>query len=314
MLFIFSIVMHDGSMDLQQMRYVIAVAETRNFTRAAERCFVVQSALSHRVAGLERELGVRLFARTSRRVELTPAGEAFLPAARQSLDAADRAAAEAAAAVGVVRGRLAVGMIPTVAALDIPAVLESFREDHPEVRVALRVGASNEMAAQVAAGGLDIAVLGLPEDDEPRGVRFRVLSRDRHVAVVPGNHPLAGKARVSMRRLAEEVYVDFPVDSPGRMQSDRAFAAAQLARDVAFEVSELDLMVRIVRQGLAVALLPSAVAAGASGVVTVPITDGPRRVEYLAWSDFNPTPATTAFLRVLEPDGAAPSEPAVRSP
>ncbi|MBL0886217.1 LysR family transcriptional regulator [Myceligenerans indicum] len=290
-------------MDLQQMRYVIAVAETRNFTRAAERCFVVQSALSHRIAGLERELGVKLFARTSRRVELTPAGEAFLPAARQSLEAAERAAAEAAAAVGVVRGRLAVGMIPTVAALDIPAALESFRERHPEVRVALRAGASNEMTVRVAAGDLDIAVLGLPEDDEPRGVRSRILARDRHVAVVPESHPLAGKARVSMRRLAEEVYVDFPVDSPGRIQSDRAFAAARLARDVAFEASELDLMVRIVRQGLAIALLPSAVAAGTAGIVTVPITDGPRRVEYLAWSEFNPTPATTAFLQILESAG-----------
>lgn len=80
-------------MDLQQLRYVVAVAETRNFTRAAERCFVVQSALSHRVANLERELGVKLFARTSRRVELTPAGAAFLPAARQALEAAERAVA-----------------------------------------------------------------------------------------------------------------------------------------------------------------------------------------------------------------------------
>ncbi|NUP35758.1 MAG: LysR family transcriptional regulator, partial [Streptomyces sp.] len=87
-------------MDLQQMRYVVAVAETRNFTRAAERCFVVQSSLSHRIAGLERELGVKLFARSSRRVELTPAGVAFVAGARECLAAADRAAADAAAATG----------------------------------------------------------------------------------------------------------------------------------------------------------------------------------------------------------------------
>src|SRR5918994_1398598 len=95
-----SIAMQDRSMELQQMRYVVAVAETSSFTRAAERCLVVQSALSHQVARLERELGVRLFERTSRRVRLTPAGAAFLPAARQSLEAAERAAAEVAAAVG----------------------------------------------------------------------------------------------------------------------------------------------------------------------------------------------------------------------
>ncbi|MEV4068036.1 LysR family transcriptional regulator, partial [Nonomuraea dietziae] len=87
-------------MELQQMRYVVAVAETSNFTRAAERCMVVQSALSHQIARLERELGARLFERTSRRVRLTPEGEAFLPAARQALEAAERARAEVAAAAG----------------------------------------------------------------------------------------------------------------------------------------------------------------------------------------------------------------------
>ncbi|NUT40503.1 MAG: LysR family transcriptional regulator, partial [Thermoactinospora sp.] len=107
-------------MELQQLRYVLAVAETSNFTRAAERCLVVQSALSHQIAALERELGARLFERTSRRVRLTPAGEAFLPEARACLEAADRARAEVAAAGGEIRGRLAVGAIPSVTAVDLP--------------------------------------------------------------------------------------------------------------------------------------------------------------------------------------------------
>src|SRR5256714_15680355 len=109
-----AIVLQDGSVELQQLRYVVAIAETNSFTRAAERCLVVQSALSHQVARLERELGARLFERTSRRVRLTPAGEAFLPAARQCPDAAGRAAADAAAAVVEIRSRLPVGLIPTV--------------------------------------------------------------------------------------------------------------------------------------------------------------------------------------------------------
>src|SRR6478609_4922414 len=122
-------------MELQQMRYVIAVAEMNNFTRAAQRCLVVQSALSHQIARLEKELGARLFERTSRRVRLTAAGAAFLPAARQCLEAAERAAAEVAAAVGEVRGRLTVGLIPTVAAVDLPAVLRDFHGRHPKARI-----------------------------------------------------------------------------------------------------------------------------------------------------------------------------------
>ncbi|GAA2498898.1 hypothetical protein GCM10010276_45580 [Streptomyces longisporus] len=139
-------------MDLQQMRHVVAVAETRNFTRAAKRCFVVQSSLSHRIAGLERELGVKLFARSSGRVELTPAGAAFVAGARECLAAADRAAADAAAATGVVRGRLAVGVIVTTAAVDVPELLQRYRARHPDVRVALRSGRSDELAAAVRDG------------------------------------------------------------------------------------------------------------------------------------------------------------------
>src|SRR3954471_4813 len=95
-----TIAYHDRSMDLQQLRYVVAVAELGNFPRAAERCFVVQSALSHQVAKLEQELGTRLFHRTSRSVTLTPAGAALLPAARECLAAADRARMEVHAAAG----------------------------------------------------------------------------------------------------------------------------------------------------------------------------------------------------------------------
>ncbi|UXY21656.1 LysR family transcriptional regulator [Streptomyces cynarae] len=286
-------------MDLQQMRYVLAVAETGSFTRAAERCFVVQSALSHRIANLERELGLKLFARTSRRVQLTAAGEAFLPAARQCLEAAERASVDAAAAVGEVRGRLAVGVIPTVAAVDVPAALHRFRDEHPRVRIALRVGSSDELAAGVREGGLDVAFLGLPETDRPLGVRARELARDRLVAVVGTAHPLAAAAEVDLARLAEETFVDFPAGTPGRAQSDQAFTAAGLGREVAFEVTAADLMTRIVRQGLAVALLPAAFTHHVRDVVTVPVADGPVRVEHLVWSDFNPSPATLAFLDVL---------------
>ena len=301
MLVIGSIAIHDGRVDLQQLRYVVAVAGTRSFSRAAEQCFVVQSALSHQVAKLERELGLKLFARTSRRVEPTQAGTAFLPAARECLASAERAVTEAAAAVGEIRGRLRVGVIPTVAAVDIPGVLQRFRDRHPQVRVVLQMGRSNEMTARVAAGDLDAAFLGLPERDRPQGVNVRELARDESVAVLPAGHALASESPIPLARLAGETFVDFPAGSPGRVQSDLAFAGESLQRDVAFEVTTADLITRLVRQGLAVALLPSAfIGHGDTGLVTVPVVNGPRRVEYLVWSDFNPTPALRAFLDALD--------------
>lgn len=305
MFVISSISIQDGSVELQQLRYVLAVAETNSFTRAAERCLVVQSALSHQIARLERELGARLFERTSRRVRLTPAGAAFLPAARQCVDAAERAAAEVAAAVGEVRGRLAVGVISTVAAVDVPVALREFRRQYPQVRVSLQMGPSEELIDQVEQGTLDVAFLGLTTTGRPSGVEARELAHDRHVAVVAPDHPLAGETEVSLARLSSELFVELPANTAGRAQSDLAFAAAGLDRDVAFEVSSAYLIAQLVSQGLGVAMLPSAYAPQLTGVATVEVTDAPARVEYAIWSQAGPTPAAAAFLGILDLDPAA---------
>ncbi|MDP3892053.1 LysR substrate-binding domain-containing protein [Nocardioides sp.] len=289
-------------MELQQMRYVVAVAETSNFTRAAERCHVVQSALSHQVKRLEEELGVALFARTSRRVRLTPAGEAFLPAARLCLESADRAAAEAAATIGQIRGRLNVGVIPTVAAVDVPAALSRLRRRHPQVRVGLRTGASNELVADVASGELDVAFLGLPGTRRPTGVQSFELARERLVAVLPPDHPRAGRKRLRLADLAGEPAVDFPYGSAGRAQTDEAFAQAGLARDVAFEVTDVALMSGLIRAGLAIGFLAAPyveIAPELKGLVAVTVTDAPHRTEYVVWPSPGPTPATAEFLTAV---------------
>ncbi|GAA0742161.1 LysR family transcriptional regulator [Dactylosporangium roseum] len=302
-------------MELQQMRYVVAVAETNSFTRAAERCLVVQSALSHQIARLERELGTKLFERTSRRVRLTPAGAAFLPAARQCLDAAERAAADAAAAVGEIRGRLAVGLIPTVAAVDIPGALRDFRQRYPSVRISLRAGASEDLVEQVKEGAIEVAFLGLPTTARPEGVHARVLAHDRLVAVVAPGHLLATEPTVDLRRLAQEVFVDLPAKTAGRAQSDQAFAAAGLTRDVAFEVTTAYMTAGLVGQGLGIAMLPSAYAPQLTGVTTIEVTDAPTRVEYVVWSRVSHTAAAKAFLELLDAHTAPTARPAPsRSP
>ena len=289
------------------MRYVVALAEERSFTRAAERCFVVQSALSHQIKALERELGVTLFARTNRRVELTVAGEAFLAAARGSLDAADRAVVDAAAAVGEVRGTLTIGVIPTVTAIDIPAALAAFHRAHPAVRIRLRGGGSHEFIAAINDGAMDVAVLGLPDSMKPRGVSTHVLARERLVAVVSASHRLAGRRRLRLDDLADETFVDFPAGTPGRAPSDLAFEAAGVRREVAFEAMSTELILDLVRHGLVVALLSPAVVPDDDALRAIPVTAGPTRIEYLAWSGFNPSPAAEAFLRhVTSPPDPAP--------
>ncbi len=285
----------------------MAIAEEQSFTRAAQRCFVVQSALSRQIKSLESELGVRLFARTSRKVEVTPAGEAFVKQARLCLQAAERAKASAAAACGEIRGSLTIGVIPTVTAVDVAAVLGAFRRSYPEVGVHVRTGGSDEFLRRIAAGQLDVGVLGLAEGVTPRGVQTRELSQERLVAVLSEGHRLAGRRRLRLKDLADEPFVDFPEGSSGREQSDLAFERARLRREVSLEVNTADLLTGLVRQGLGVALVAPSVARQAPGCVCIPVSDSPVRVEYLAWDSFNPSPAAQAFVdSILMPTGQRP--------
>lgn len=287
-------------MDLQQLRYVVEVASTSSFTRAAERCFVTQSALSHQIAALEREIGQRLFVRSSRGVRLTEAGEAFLPHARASVISARRAVEHAAATAGEVVGVLRLGVIPTVTAIDLPAALRAYREAHPRSRVEMRVGNSDALIAAIREGQLDIGLLGLLEGSTPQGVGSRMLATDALIAVVPGDHPLSTVQSLALSDLAGESFADFPAGTSGRAQSDSAFAAFGIERDVAFEADSADLIVDLVASGIAVALLaPGVVRRSHARVAAVEVRDGPTRTEHLAWDAADPRSTARAFLRIV---------------
>ncbi|CAM5360730.1 hypothetical protein SGLAM104S_08645 [Streptomyces glaucescens] len=198
---------------------------------------------------------------------------------------------------------------------------QRYRAQHPAVHVALRSGRSDDLAdGRSGSGELDLAFLGLPEGERPSGVEAVALDQDEHVLVAPAGHRLAGASRVTLAEIAEESFVDFAAGTPARAQSDQAFAAAGLVRDVAYEAGVVELITRLVARGLGVALLPSAyirpMAADDPGLALVRVADGPRRVEYLAWSRFNPSPATRAMLDVLgvrEVPGAWPGPAAHRA-
>lgn len=288
-------------MELQQLRYVVEVADASSFTRAAERCFVTQSALSHQIAALERELGLRLFARSSRHVRLTEAGSAFLHHARIAVAAAGAAREDAAAAEGRVVGTVRLGVIPTVGAVDIPSLIARFRALHPQVRVELTVGNSESLTRAIRADDLDVAFLGLHADTPPVGVGMRRLALERLVVAVPAQHSLGQRAEVQLAELQAEVFADFPAGTSGRAQGDTAFAAAALTRDVAFEADSAELLLGLVACGLALCLLsPGAVVRSHAQVVPVRVSDGPLRAEYAVWHELAPRAATRAFLTALD--------------
>ena len=183
----------------------------------------------------------------------------------------------------------------------------AFRRSYPEVGVHVRTGGSDEFLRRIAAGQLDVGFLGLAEGVTPQGVQTRELSQERLVAVLAEGHRLAGQHRLRLKDLADEPFVDFPEGSSGREQSDLAFDRASLRREVSLEVNTADLLTGLVRQGLGVALVAPSVARQAPGCVCIPVSDGPVRVEYLAWDSFNPSPVAQAFVdSILMPTGQRP--------
>ncbi|MFG0841795.1 LysR family transcriptional regulator [Pseudomonas sp. FYR_5] len=286
-------------MNLKQLEYALAVADTGSFTRAAERCHVVQSALSHQVARLEAQLGVSLFERSSRRVRLTPAGEAFVLSARPAVEAARRIADDVAAACGQVRGRLAIGEISSLTALDLVDLLAVFHGLHPDVDVRWLTAKSESLIADVLERRLDVGFIGLWQGEVVQGVQHRLLAREELAAVLPLGHRLAGRAQLALADLAGEVLVDFPEGTGARRQTDEAFQAVGLQRRVQFEIGHVRLVEKFVQRGMAVGLVPERVAQGIEGVAVARLVDAPVRHLYAVWSS-SPTPAARAFLDVME--------------
>ncbi|MFD7994872.1 LysR family transcriptional regulator [Streptomyces mexicanus] len=286
-------------MELRQLAYVVAVAETGSFTRAAHRCFVVQSALSHQIARLEEELGTRLFERNSRRVRITAAGEAFLGPAREALAAAERARGEVAAHGGEVRGTLHIGTIAPLSAVDLPDLLAVYRERHPAVRVTLRTRLVRDLVQQVRDHTCDLAFVDTDPREVPRHLTVWRLAEEELVAIVPPGHRLAGAAQIDVVRLAEEDMVDMPPGSGIRRHNDAAFAAAGVARTVAFEADAVPLLEHLVARGLGTALVSAATAAHMPQVCAVPVSGVPPRVIQAVWSTAGASPAARAFVRLL---------------
>src|SRR2546430_6468779 len=155
-------------MELRQLQYFVAVAEEASFTRAAGRVHVAQPAISQQVAQLERELGEKLFDRSERHVRLTPAGEAFLPHAQAALDATTEGRDAVMSLRGELAGLLAIGTIPSPPPWLI-GQLAQFQRRHPRVRLTLRSGSPDNLAADVTTGALDAAVIGVSAGRLPAG-------------------------------------------------------------------------------------------------------------------------------------------------
>src|SRR3954454_4824280 len=202
-------------MEVRQLRYLVALADERHFTRAAAREHVAQPALSQQIRRLEEQVGVPLVERTTRSVALSEAGELLVARARRILNELDAAQAELEALKGVQVRHVTVGVLHTMGPVDVSLALALFRERHPGVELTVREQSSEELAEMLRVDELDLAFLSVTERVESHGLGLHQLLSEELVLVVSPTHRLAGRSHGSDGRDAgAEVRSSPPGEGP----------------------------------------------------------------------------------------------------
>jgi DNA-binding transcriptional LysR family regulator len=273
-------------MDLRQLRYFVAVAEERHFGRAAQRLHMSQPPLSMQIKALERELGVVLLERTSRRVALTDAGRAFLKRARGILDAVEEAREEARGAEEGARGVLGVGFISSATLSLLPPSIRLFRERFGGVELELKELTSAQQADALYGGEIKVGLVRLPM--RAPGIRFEPVFEERLLVALPSGHALERRDRVSL----EEIDGAFP--------------------KVAQHAVHLQTIVGLVASGVGIAILPSSAERVSREGVIYRALDVPDATSWmgLAWVEGDESKLVRNFIgTVREAAGGQVSDP-----
>ncbi|ONF96844.1 LysR family transcriptional regulator [Sphingomonas jeddahensis] len=294
-------------MELRHLRYALAIAEERHFTRAAARLGIGQPPLSQQIKLLEQELGVQLFHRQTRGVELTDAGEAFMPLAQAAVAAAEQAVQAARRAARGEIGALTIGFTSSASFNPlVPRIIGRFRERHPDLTIRLVEQTTIRLLEAMGEGSVDVAFLRPALGDTDGLVTRRLPDEDLWVAL-PARHRLAGNASIELVDLAGDPFILYP-RSNGRLLYDSIIAAcrnAGFSPRIAQEAPQMASTVNLVAAGVGVALVPESMRQlHAHGVVYARIAgDGPKAQLVVAHRRDGPLPpAVRNFMSCVTGD------------
>jgi len=259
--------------DLRQLRYFNALAETLNFHRAAERLHISQPPLTVAIRKLEEDLGVALFERDPRGVRLTTAGLAAVAPAREALAAAEKVREAVRQGAAGLRGRLSIGFIGSAIGELLPRIVSPFRHAYPEVELALEEMNSVEIVRAIAARRLDVGLVRLPVMDSAP-VAIDVIETDELVAVLPASDVLARRKTLDLGALADRSFIIYSPVSVLHATIRLACHRAGFTPRVAQEAVQVQTILSLVEAGLGVALIPGRSARFAGeGVRIVTLSD-----------------------------------------
>jgi DNA-binding transcriptional LysR family regulator len=287
--------MVDG-LTVQQLRYFVAVADEQQFTRAAEQLNVAQPSLSGQINRLEQALGVSLFHRTVRPISLTDAGHELLPLARRVLASVNDVMRGVAEVEALRRGQVTVGATPSLGTNLLPRVLAHFHQHYPEITLTVVERHSDDLAAQLEAGALDVALAILPLTRAT--LEVTVLATEELVVMVADDHPLAQRDEVGVSDLRDVAMIMFREGYDLRTTTINVFARAGFEPTVGLEGAEVGSVSAYVSAGLGAAIVPSIVAAGVPGVKALHLTSPTleRTIGLVRPNHHAPTRATAALI------------------
>jgi LysR family transcriptional regulator, hydrogen peroxide-inducible genes activator len=260
-------------MELHQLRYFCAIAETGNFSRAAQKTHVSQPSLSQQIRKLEDELGTRLFDRLGRTVRLTELGTAFLPRARtvlRDLEAARNHVIERKASIS---GPLCLGVIPTIAPYFVPPVLASFLRKFPQSRITIVEEITPLLLERLRAGSMEVAIVALPVHSRNHEFTSLPLISEKLYAVVPGRHPLAKRRAVSLGELRDEPFLLLRDGHCFREAAVAACTRARLKPNVIFESGQFSSILSMIAAGLGISIVPAMAIEKRRNCSFIPIDD-----------------------------------------
>ncbi|WP_430779959.1 LysR family transcriptional regulator [Actinoplanes sp. G11-F43] len=289
------------TMQLQQLRYFVMVAELRHFTQAADEMGVSQPTLSKQIHTLEASLGAPLFERIRGDVTLTVAGQTLLPLAQRMIADADAARDAVADIVGLRKGEVRLGATPSLCSSLVPAVLRAYTSEHPGIQLHVSEGSSQDLIDSLLAHSLDLALIVQPEHGADPGLDATELLRESLVvASVVDGPPLTVARQLDLSELRHTPMVMFRVGYDIRDVTLQACERAGFTPKLAVEGGEMDAVLAFVEAGLGVALVPSMVLANRPLLRATPLAPpGMRRTIALAQRRGAVLPHAATALRAV---------------
>jgi DNA-binding transcriptional LysR family regulator len=289
-------------MELRHLKYFVAVAEELHFGRAAKKLHIAQPPLSQQIMNLEHELGVKLFDRTRRSIQLTDAGKYFLNEARQVLSHVERAAETAGRISRGQAGRLTVGFVGSVIHTFLPEGLRTYRERFPDVELVLQELNTAEQMKSLHAGRIDVGFLYVGAQDP--ALASKTLTQAPLLAVLPTKHALSGRKSLRIRELAQEPFIANTRSSEPVVRD--AFISmchsAGFSPRITQEAGQVQTVLGLVASGLGACLLPDFIKnIRRPGVQYIPLSGSPLTVKLaVVWRSDNSSTLVKSFVKVIE--------------